>query len=125
MSKVFKLSFTAALLSATMAAGIGIPSEAVAKPLSRIIRNIGLSPDDFAKMNAAAASLYQTQTPRVGRQVSWSNPETRSKGLVKLAAIRGNCVHLQHFVYVAGDTRPLEIRSRLCQTADGTWVLQP
>lgn len=100
-------------------------TEPEAKPLARIIRDIGLTPDDFTMFRAAENSLYATASPRPGKVVSWSNPESSSHGTVKLAALRKNCAYLKHFVFPRGDSKSKEIRLRLCQDAQGKWRLQP
>ena len=96
-----------------------------AKPLSRIIRDVGLTPDDFAMLSAAGESLYATASPRPGRVVSWTNPESKSRGSARLAAMRGNCAYVQHFVFPKGAEKSKEIRTRLCLNAEGKWILQP
>ena len=107
-----------------LAVGLGgVP--APAKPLARILQKSGLSPADFAFLGAAERSLYETATPRPGRVVSWTNPETRSHGTVRLAALRGNCAYLRHFVYPRGETKAFELRNRMCRAADGKWLLTP
>ena len=109
-----------AALCATLAA-----MPASAKSISKIIRQIGLTPDDFTIMGDTAQALYDTASPRIGQVVSWTNPDSTSHGTVKLRAMRGNCAHLQHLVYPQGDTRPKEIRLRVCRDAGGNWLLQP
>lgn len=100
-------------------------SELAAKPLSRIIRDIGLTPNDFTMLSAAGESLYATSSPRPGKVVTWSNPESKSHGTAKLAAMRDNCAYLQHFVFPKGVETSREIRTRRCRNSDGKWVLQP
>lgn len=104
---------------------IGATTPVSAKPLARIIRDIGLTPDDFTMMGAAADSLYATASPRPGKVVSWSNADSNSHGRVKLAAMRDGCAYLQHFVFPKGSEKPKEIRLRMCKNAQGKWLLQP
>jgi hypothetical protein len=96
-----------------------------AKPLSRIIRDIGLTPDDFTMMSSSAETLYATASPRPGKVVSWINPDSKSHGTAKLAAMRDNCAFVQHFVFPKGDEKSKEIRLRFCKQSNGAWVLQP
>ena len=117
-----KRLFPAVLLLASLAFA---PADLAAKPLSRIIRDIGLSPDDFTMFSAAGESLYATSSPRPGKVVTWSNPESKSHGTVKLAAMRDNCAYLQHFVFPKGADKSREIRTHLCRNSDGKWLLQP
>lgn len=109
-------------LSALLATGTQVVQ---AKPLSRIIREIGLTPDDYKVMQATVDQLFANGVPAVGRQLSWNNPETASKGTVKLRARQGSCVYLQHFVFPKGAPQSREIRTRWCQDANGTWLLTP
>jgi len=103
---------------------VGAP-DLSAKPLSRIIRDIGLTSDDFTMLTASGASLYNTASPKPGKVVSWSNPDSKSHGTARLAAMRGNCAFVQHFVFPKGDEKSREIRTQVCQNTDGKWVLQP
>ncbi len=114
--------FSVMVLAGVMAMGGG---GLVAKPLGKIIREIGLTPDDFAMLSAAGESLYMTWTPRPGKVVSWSNPTSKSHGTAKLAAMRDNCAYVQHFAFPKGADKPKEIRTRVCRNASGDWQLQP
>ncbi len=109
-------------LSAALAVGAhGVQ----AKSLSRIISEIGLTPDDYKVMQNTVDQLFVNGVPNVGRQLSWNNPDSGSKGTVKLRAQQGNCVYLQHFVRPKGASASREIRTRWCQDANGTWLLTP
>ena len=46
-----------------------------AKPLGKIFRQAGLSPQDIEIMTQTEKSLYETSSPQPGRVVSWFNPE--------------------------------------------------
>ena len=107
-----------------MALGLGAAAVS-AKPLSKIISDVGLTPDDFSMLSAAGESLYATASPRPGKVVSWSNPESKSHGTAKLAAMRDGCAFVQHFVFPKGAKKPKEIRTRMCRNANGKWVLTP
>lgn len=106
------------------AAGLG-GSMASAQTISKMLRQSGLSPADFEMMDAASRSLYETASPQVGKVVSWSNPDSRSRGTARLAALRQNCAYIQSFVYPKGEAPPRELRKRMCKAADGSWVLTP
>lgn len=72
---------------------------------------------------AAAKSLYSAQPPRPGKIISWSNTDSMSHGTARLASLHNNCAYIQHFVYPSGETKPVEIRTRYCKMADGSWLL--
>lgn len=112
-------------MAAILAAALAVGAAEAQKSISRMISDLGLSPADFQMMNAATDQLVVQGRPSVGRQVSWSNPDTQSKGVVKVRAVRDNCAHLQHFIYPGGTAQPREIRTRLCQDAGGNWLLAP
>jgi surface antigen len=109
------------LVVALAVSGLSAP----AAPLSRILKSTGLAPEDFALLGAAERTLYETGTPQSGKVVTWANPETKSHGTVRLAALRGDCAYIQHMVYPRGKTEPIELRSRMCKAADGKWRLTP
>jgi len=117
-----KRFLTIMLLLAALVAG---SPEVSAKPLSRIIRDIGLTQADFDMMGDKAEALYTTSSPKPGKVVSWTNPDSKSHGTVKLAAMRDNCAYIQHFAFPKGAEKPKEIRLRYCRNADGNWLLTP
>ncbi|TMV07659.1 hypothetical protein FGK63_09325 [Ruegeria sediminis] len=100
-------------------------SEGQAKPLSRMVAELGLSPADFEMQNAAAASLFAKGRPLVGQEASWSNPDTGSKGTVRVREMQEDCAHLQHFVVSGKTGQTREIRTRRCLDAGGNWILTP
>ncbi len=118
MKKIITIMLLAVALTG---AGAGIRAQS----LSRIIARTGLTPDDFAMMNAVARGLYDTSAPRPGKTVTWSNADSGSHGTVKLAAMRKNCAYLQHFVYAKAVRSPREIRIHLCRQANGKWLMYP
>jgi len=113
---------TALMIIAALAPGATALS---AKPLSKIIRETGLTSDDFALLSDSGESLYDTASPRPGKVVSWSNPDSKSHGTARLAAMRDNCAFVQHMVFPKEATKPKEIRTRVCRDASGKWALQP
>ncbi|MCA0869517.1 hypothetical protein LCL97_01645 [Seohaeicola saemankumensis] len=120
MKKLVTAALLAAGLTATMTSG-----PAAAQTLSRILSNTGLSPEDFSLMGEAGRQLYDVASPRVGGEQSWSNPESGSYGVARLAAMQQGCASLVHMVHPKGVTQGREIRTRLCKSAEGKWVLQP
>ena len=104
---------------------LGTAPVAQAKPLSRILAELGLSPADFEMQSAASASLFARGRPAAGQEASWSNPDTGSKGTVRVREMRGDCAHLQHFIVPAGTGETREIRTRRCLDANGNWILTP
>ncbi len=98
---------------------------AQAKSISRIIAEMGLSPADFEVLNATSNALLKSGTPNVGKERSWVNEDTGSKGTVRVRDVRDNCVHLQNFVQPAGEDTAREIRTRRCRDANGNWILTP
>lgn len=104
---------------------IGASSIAQAKPLSRIIAEMGLSPADFNVVNATTNAMLADGMPQVGTERSWSNEETGSKGTIRVRDVRDNCVHFQYFIKPAGADQAREIRTRNCRDASGNWFLTP
>ncbi|MFV0512385.1 MAG: hypothetical protein ACK5MY_01935 [Jhaorihella sp.] len=96
-----------------------------AQTLSHMIRDTGLSPQDFTMMDAAAAGLYTAARPRVGGEAAWSNPESMSHGTVRLEAMQGGCAVILHAFHAKGAAKARDLRIRRCRDADGRWLLQP
>lgn len=96
-----------------------------AKPLSRIIAEMGLTPTDFEVVNAASNTLLSNGTPSVGKEQSWVNEATGSEGTIRVANVQGNCVELQHVIHPEGADQTREIRTRRCQDASGNWIMAP
>lgn len=107
----------------TLALFGGLPHAAAAKPLSKILAQSGMSPQDFDMMAAAEKSLYVSTTPRTGQSASWKNPETGSNGTVRIDAVKGNCVDLLSLVFPKGGTKELKLQTRMCKSAEGKWLL--
>lgn len=116
------LRFCTTLIALLLAGLIGT---AQAKPLSRIIAEMGLSPADFQVLDAASTALLSGGTPSVGQERNWANDQTGSKGTIRVRDVRGNCVHLQHFIQPEGSGQTREIRTRRCRDAGGNWLLAP
>ncbi len=111
-----------ATFAAVMSFGLGVAADA--KPLSRIISEMGLTPADFEVVNATADQLL-TGSARAGDERSWVNDATGSKGTIRVRDVRGNCVHLQHFIQPEGAESSREVRTRRCKDASGNWILTP
>ncbi|MEX0351485.1 MAG: hypothetical protein AB3N15_18830 [Paracoccaceae bacterium] len=104
---------------------VGFTADVQAKPLSRIISESGLSPEDFQLMQQAMGKLVVNGVPQVGKTVAWENPATKSRGSVTLNEMRENCGFLQQVAHPKGREQPVQIRSRMCKQADGRWLLVP
>ncbi|SDD25833.1 hypothetical protein [Ruegeria marina] len=102
-----------------LAAGAG------AKPLSRIIAELGLSPEDFQLMGAASRQLVVDDRPVVGREATWENAATDSRGSVRVDAVQGDCAVLHHTIHPTGAEQAKLIGTRLCKGADGVWMMTP
>ncbi|WP_367647385.1 hypothetical protein [Ruegeria arenilitoris] len=96
-----------------------------AKPLSRIIAEMGLSPEDYQVLDATTSSMLAGGTPSVGQERNWVNEKTGTKGTVRIRDVKDNCVHFQHFVQPSGAAPNPEIRTRQCKDASGNWILTP
>ncbi len=96
-----------------------------AKPLSRIIAEMGLSPQDFEVLSEASNSLLSSGAPTVGQERAWTNDATGSKGTVRISAVQGDCVSLLHSVEPGGDEPSRQARTRRCKDANGNWLLAP
>ncbi len=116
----------ATFFTAVAACGILLMNTVVeAKPLSRIIAEMGLSPADFEVVNAASNALLTSGTPSVGQERSWKNNDTGSKGTIRVRSVQGNCVGLQHVIQPEGGDQSREIRTRRCNDGNGNWILTP
>lgn len=102
---------------------LGIGCAVQAKPLSRIISEMGLSPDDFEVLNATANAMFASGTPSAGQEREWINEDTGSKGTIRVLGVQGDCVDLQHFVRPAGADQTRQVRTRRCRDAEGNWLL--
>ncbi len=96
-----------------------------AKPLSRIIAEMGLSPEDFNVVNATADAMLSSGSPQAGTERTWMNEATGSQGTIRVRDVRDNCVHLQHFIRPEGSDQTREVRTRRCRDASGNWILTP
>ncbi|WP_298849822.1 hypothetical protein [uncultured Ruegeria sp.] len=116
----------AKILTAIAACGVLLMTNvAEAKPLSRIIAEMGLSPADFEVVNAASNALLTSGTPSVGQKQSWKNDDTGSKGTIRVRNVQGSCVSLQHVIQPDGGDQSREIRTRRCNDGNGNWILTP
>lgn len=116
-----------AWMSSTLTAVVilGAATVVQAKPISRIIAEMGLTPADFEVVNIAADAMLAGGTPRVGEESTWVNDATGSKGTIRVRDVRDNCVHLQHFIQPEGSDQTREVRTRRCRDAGGNWILTP
>jgi len=110
-------------LCLVLALGVAGPM-AEAKSLSKMLGQSGVAPEDFEMAGQAGRTLYAVNPPKVGQTVRWQNPKSGSTGTVKLVSMRNGCAQLQHVVTTStGKVQPYE--SRLCQNAQGNWILTP
>ncbi|MCE8536673.1 hypothetical protein KBY27_04320 [Ruegeria pomeroyi] len=98
---------------------------AEAKPISRIIAELGLEPEDFQLMGAASRQLIVDGKPVVGRESGWENATTDSQGTVRVDAVQGDCAVLHHVIRPKGAANARVIGTRMCKGADGAWMLTP
>lgn len=117
-----KAFFYSALVTVLLLGSSGI---AQAKPISRIIAEMGLSPADFEVLSATSNALLSSGSPSVGQERAWLNQDTGSKGTIRVHSVQNNCVILQHVVQPEGAEQARDIRTRRCRTADGNWILAP
>lgn len=96
-----------------------------AKPLSRIISELGLTPADFEVLSATADAMLTSSAPSTGQEREWVNDATGSKGTIRVVGVQDNCVDLQHFVRPAGADQTRQVKTRRCRDADGNWLLAP
>lgn len=96
-----------------------------AKPLSRILADMGLTTEDFDLMGSYAETLYRDRTPQPGAKASWSNEHSGAHGSVTVQEFKNSCVVLRHEATAGGKDKPVLITTRRCRNADGVWVLQP
>ncbi|WP_424832806.1 hypothetical protein [Ruegeria sp.] len=108
---------TVAAISAAVAAN--------AKPISRIIAEMGLTPADFEVVNATSTAMLSGGSPSVGQERAWVNESTGSKGTIRVQAVQNNCVTLQHVIDPEGAGQTREIRTRRCKDANGNWLMAP
>lgn len=113
------------LIAAAAAIAMAAPVGGMAKPLGKILADSGLSPQDFDLLSATEKKLYIPAVKPVGSTLSWSNPDTGAHGEVRLAAVRGDCVFIEHIVYPRDETVPIELKPQMCKAADGRWLLAP
>ena len=104
---------------------MGFGMTASAKPLSRIIAEMGLSPSDFEVASKTSRALLTDGTPSVGKEMGWANGQTGSQGTIRIIAVEGNCVRLEHDIQPQGEEASRGVRTRQCKDAEGNWVMAP
>ncbi|WP_163025893.1 hypothetical protein [Chachezhania antarctica] len=113
------------VLSAALAACLALTAIPASAQFSKILRDTGLSQEDFNIMGKASQTLYVSTAPKVGAETIWQNPETGSHGTTEVEKIAGNCVTLRH-LFVSGKTKKQNnIAMRQCKDSSGVWVLTP
>lgn len=85
-----------------------------------------LGESDLALLKTAAGKLYMTDGVEVGAVEEWTNPETGSRGTVKLVRkheYKGMpCRSLQHDIALSVKD-PYRFTLDRCRTADGEWKI--
>lgn len=125
LKKLMTSKMPAVIVAIGLGLGLGSATMTLAKPLSKILADSGLTPDDFTIMMAKGETLYNVPNPQPKKVVSWTNPDSGSYGRVRLASVRGNCVFIQYFVFPKGSKIEQEIRSQRCKSAEGDWLMVP
>ncbi|MBJ6371325.1 hypothetical protein [Sedimentitalea arenosa] len=100
------------------------PQAGFAKPLSKIVAQAGLSPEDFKIMSATEDALI-APAPKAGRNATWDNPESGSKGIVEVTSVRDGCAYIRHVFHPKGRDASEELKFRKCKASDGVWRLTP
>ncbi len=87
-----------------------------------------LEQDDLKMVSAAAESLYNAQTPKVGDAKSWKNDQTGNSGTVQIVEIyyyQGMpCRKLRHTVKQKLYRDPVIVRIHRCRTPQGEWKIR-
>jgi len=116
---------TRTVLSIALAACLALTALPASAQFSKLLRDTGLSQEDFNIMGQSAQTLYVGKTPRVGAESVWQNPDTGSHGTSEIEKVAGNCVILRH-LFVSGKTRKTnKIQLRQCKNSSGEWVMTP
>ena len=89
------------------------------------IDDIGLTNEDYEIIRDEAATLYTANSPTVGSETEWSNPETKSHGKIELTEFDGRCAKLKHLFRVGKTKKVYEFVSRRCESESGEWLLAP
>jgi len=117
---------TTNLYSIVLAAALSVSAAIVdAQSMSKMIRDTGLTQEDFNLMTQTGAALYETGAPQVGPVRTWSNPDTGARGDVRLDAAKDGCVVIHHRFEPGNDRPARQLRTRRCKDAGGTWILTP
>lgn len=93
-----------------------------ARSIVDMMRRSGLTQEDVNIMTRSGATLYSGRSAVVGNDAIWSNPATRSHGMVEVTGVDGQCVTLRHSFRARGQQRTQELATRRCLT-NGTWQL--
>lgn len=95
-----------------------------ARTLTKMLADSGLTPEDIDMMSGEAASLYTSASRRTGDKAEWKNDSSGAFGSVKIIAIEGKCITLDHVFKTRKNRDFQSTRTRRCQAADGSWQLE-
>jgi hypothetical protein len=114
------------VLIAMLVGVLGVSGAAVsATPLSKMMKDSGLTPQDFELLGAAESTLYDNKTPAVGASQSWKNPDSLSFGTVKVEKVEQSCIILRHDTHPKGAEASFGFNKRMCKSTDGRWLITP
>lgn len=106
------------LAAAALILSVGL---AEAKPLSRMLAQSGLAPEDITMMTAAADTLF-AGAPQPGAREDWQNTESGSRGNVQILSVGDGCAVLRHQFRPGGADRTQQVQNQRCRNAQGQWV---
>ncbi|WP_264210877.1 hypothetical protein [Leisingera thetidis] len=110
------------ILVAAAAASVLTLSPAAASPLSRILAESGLTPQDTNIMRQAEQSLLAEAQGEPGKRAQWSNPDSGARGEVRVSGKDGGCLLLQHQAFLKDSQEPKQVRRKFCP-AGRDWKL--
>ncbi|WP_323776239.1 hypothetical protein [Leisingera sp.] len=95
---------------------------AAANPLSRMLANSGLTPQDTNIMRKAEKSLLAEAQGGTGKRSEWANPDSGAHGEVRVAGKEGACLLLQHRAFLKDSQDPKQLRRKFCPSG-ADWLL--
>lgn len=108
-------------LAAAAAAALAT-APAAANPLSRILAQSGLTPQDTNIMRQAEQSLLAGGQGSSGGVAKWANPDSGAQGEVRISGKQGDCLLLQHKALPKNAAGPKQLRRKFCPSGGG-WLL--
>lgn len=114
ISALFAAAAVAALSAAPLAAN----------PLSRVLANSGLTPQDTNLMREAEQKLLAGANSGGASRAGWTNPDSGARGEVRIGGKQGSCLILQHQAHLKGHADPRQLNRKYCPSDSG-WRLAP